>query len=203
MNIEIIYFGFPFWRAEVSRLALHLGNIPFTNTHVTRQQFLEQKQNGLYPFGQLPIMIVDGHVIAQTGAMARFCGKLSNLYPTDPIQAARVDQFLDGANDLTVAMGPSMWTKDPDEKRQKRKEAVDTIIPKWFSNFERLVVGPYCTETFSIADLAMWRLLGWFSEGTLDQVPTDILSAYPKLQHLYQTIGGMPQVQEWMQQYQR
>ena len=26
-NIKIYYFDFPFWRAEVSRLALHLGNV--------------------------------------------------------------------------------------------------------------------------------------------------------------------------------
>ena len=28
-NIKIYYFDFPFWRAEVSRLALHLGNVSY------------------------------------------------------------------------------------------------------------------------------------------------------------------------------
>ena len=28
-NIKLRYFDFPFWRAEVSRLALHLGNVSY------------------------------------------------------------------------------------------------------------------------------------------------------------------------------
>merc|ERR1712203_1176091 len=30
-NIKLYYGEFPFWRAEVSRLALHLGKVPFEN----------------------------------------------------------------------------------------------------------------------------------------------------------------------------
>ena len=202
MNIEIIYFPFPFWRAEVSRIALYLGDIPFTNTQINRTQFQKLKKERALPFGQVPIMIVDGITVAQTGAIARYCGKLANLYPLDPLESARVDQFIDGANDLTVAMWPSIWIQDPKRRHQKRKVAVDEIIPKWFSFFEKSIIGPYCTENFTIADLAMWRLLGWFSEGVLDQVPRDILDSYPKLKELYKTVGSNPKIQDWMKQYQ-
>jgi prostaglandin-H2 D-isomerase / glutathione transferase len=201
LKIEIIYFPFPFWRAEVSRLALYLGDIPFTNTHINRERFIQMRKEGILPFGQVPIMIVDGQTIAQTSAIARYCGKLSNLYPTDPLEAARVDQFIDAANDLTVAMWPSIWIKDPERRKAKRKDAVENIIPKWFQNFETLVVGPYCTTRFTIADLAMWRLLGWFSEGTLDRVPTDILLDYPKLNALYTKVEHNPKIQDWMRKY--
>jgi prostaglandin-H2 D-isomerase / glutathione transferase len=201
MNIEIIYFPFPFWRAEVSRLALHLSGIPFTNTHINKKTFLQMREEGLLPFGQVPIMIVNGTTIAQTGAIARYCGKLSGLYPTDPIEAALVDQFIDGASDLTKAMWPSIWIKDPERRYKKRKEAVDVIIPKWFGFFETLIDSPYCIKSFSIADLALWRLLGWFSEGQLDQVPTDILKGYPKLTMLYTTVGSKPEIKDWMKTY--
>ena len=69
--------------------------------------------------------------------------------------------------------------------------------------FEKSITGPYCTECFTIADLAMWRLLGWFSEGTLDQVPLDILDSYPKLKVLYRTVGSKPRIQDWMKQYRK
>ena len=85
-------------------------------------------------------MIVDGITVAQTGAIARYCGKLANLYPLDPIEAARVDQFIDGTNDLTVAMWPSIWIKDPERRHRKRKTAVELIIPKWFTFFEKLII---------------------------------------------------------------
>ena len=203
MNIEIVYFPSPFWRAEVSRIALHLGNIPFINTQINREQFQKLKKEEALPFGQVPIMIVDGITIAQTGAIARYCGKLVNLYPSEPLEAAKVDQFIDGANDLTVAMWPSIWIKNPERRHQKRKEAVDLIIPKWFSFFEKSITGPYCTENFTIADLAMWRLLGWFAEGKLDQVPQDILNSYPKLKELYRIVGSNSRIQDWMKQYEK
>ena len=202
MNIEIIYFSFPFWRAEVSRIALHLGDIPFINTQISREQFQKLKKEEALPFGQVPIMIVDGITVAQTGAIARYCGKLASLYPLDPLEAARVDQFIEGANDLTVAMWPSIWIKDAERRQAKRKEAVNVIIPKWFHFFEKSIIGPYCTESFTIADIAMWRILGWFCEGILDQVPRDILDSYPKLKVLYKTVGANSKIQDWMKQYQ-
>ena len=36
---------------------------------------------GVSPFGQAPLLEVDGKPIAQTGAIARYCGKLSGHYP--------------------------------------------------------------------------------------------------------------------------
>ena len=48
-------------------------------------------------------MIVDDVSIAQTGAIARFCGKLSGLYPeNDSLEAAKIDQFIDFVTDLNV-----------------------------------------------------------------------------------------------------
>ena len=38
-------------------------------------------ETGVSPFGQAPLLEVDGKPIAQTGAIARYCGKLSGHYP--------------------------------------------------------------------------------------------------------------------------
>ena len=42
------------------------------------------------PFHQLPVLEINGKIVGQTGAIARFCGKLSNLYPKDDFFAAKV-----------------------------------------------------------------------------------------------------------------
>ena len=34
-------------------------------------------------------MIVDGITIAQTGPITRYCGKLTKLYPSEPLEAAK------------------------------------------------------------------------------------------------------------------
>ena len=59
MNLSLIYFDFPFWRAEVSRIALHIGNIEFNDLRISREEFIRVKVSGkldngiIIPFHQL------------------------------------------------------------------------------------------------------------------------------------------------------
>ena len=86
-----------------------LGRVEFKNKKVTGEQFQRVKENGhlddgtIIPFHQFLCLIVDGVSIVQTGGIARFCGKLSNMYPrTNDILAAQIDQYLDVATGITV-----------------------------------------------------------------------------------------------------
>ena len=76
-------------------------------------------------------------------------------------------------------------------------------MPKWFQYLENLnnqndqsvfFVGKYLT----IADLAIWRLLGWLTSGLLDGVPMNILEPYERLKKLREEICNHPKVNEWM-----
>merc|ERR1712130_621505 len=99
-NIKLYYGEFPFWRAEVSRLALHLGKVPFEN--VTSMNLQALRESGKATLGQMPILEVDGKTCVQTGAIARYCGKQSGLYPRDDDwAAAKIDEIIDTATDIT------------------------------------------------------------------------------------------------------
>ena len=39
MDITLIYFDFPFWRAEVSRIALFMGGIEFNDRRINSEEF--------------------------------------------------------------------------------------------------------------------------------------------------------------------
>jgi hypothetical protein len=43
MRISIIYFNFPFWRAEVSRIALHIGKIKYDDIRIDRDEFMRAR----------------------------------------------------------------------------------------------------------------------------------------------------------------
>ena len=105
MNLSLIYFDFPFWRAEVSRISLNIGKIKFNDIRVDREEFMRARSSGklddgtIIPFNQLPCLKVNDESFAQTAGIARFCGKLSGLYPKDnDIVAAKIDQFLELIN---------------------------------------------------------------------------------------------------------
>ena len=56
LKITLTYFDFPFWRAEASRLALHIGGVEFTDHRPGREEFMQLKTGGDLPYGQLPVL---------------------------------------------------------------------------------------------------------------------------------------------------
>ena len=129
MKLTLVYPNVPFWRAEVSRLALHLGKVPFENRQPAWSEFTQLRDSGALPFNQLPILIADGETIAQTGAIARYCGKLSGLYPkNNDLLAAQIDQVLDLATDITVLVSTTAnavtGRMDNDQEKIRKRKAL-------------------------------------------------------------------------------
>ena len=156
------------------------------------------------PFKQLPVLDVDGKIIAQTGAIARFCGKLSGLYPkNNDFEAAQIDQIIDAAQDINYLVTLSGRDKERERLELARKILATKHLPKWFQFLENLLLENKDSNFFvgnkiSIADLAIWRLLGWLSSGLLDGVPGNILEPYEKLNKLREEVYKHPKVNEWM-----
>ena len=46
MNLSFIYFNFPFLKAEVNRVALHIGNIKYNEIWVTHDELIRAKDPG-------------------------------------------------------------------------------------------------------------------------------------------------------------
>ena len=124
--------------------------------------------------GQLPILNVDGAVLSQSIAIARFCGALARMYPNESWQAAQVDEIFDVVNELTYSISPSVRERDPERKRKMRHDIATVGILKAFGFLERQLkqnnpkyfVGSHLT----IGDLVVWRVYGWFDSEILDGV---------------------------------
>ena len=210
MEITLYYFKIPFWRAEVTRLALFIGDIPFKDYRFESQDTDLLKKDGklpngqIAPFKQLPVLDVDGKIFAQTGAIARFCGKLSGLYPKNKdLEAAQIDQIIEAAQDINYLVTLSGRDKEKDRLELARKILATKHLPKWFQFLEDLLEKNqesnfFIGKNISIADLAIWRLLGWLSSGLLDGVPTNILEPYKKIKVMREEVYKHPKVNEWM-----
>ena len=205
--IKIYYSHTPFWRAEVLRVSLFIKDIPFEDIRVSREEFVHLIKTGFLPngkkapFHQLPVIEAEGKIIGQTGAIARYCGKASNLYADDNLKAAKIDQIIDAATDITNLVSPTIREKNLDKKMEDRKLLVNKLLPRWFRYLENLLSEDESTwfvEKMSIADLAIWRLLGWLTSGIIDGIPTSIIDDFPKLKNVHHQVHTHPKVQEWM-----
>ncbi len=209
MKIRFIYVDAPFWRAEIGRIALHMGAIDFEDTRIPRDEFLRSKDTGklddgtLIPFRQIPCLNVDGQSINQTGGISRFCGKLSGLYPTDnAIDAALIDQVVDMATDITVLLGPSSNEQDEGQKKSMREALAQGPLSRKISFLEELLQasknGWFVGEQISIADIAIWRLMGWLTSGIIDYLPKTLLAPFPKVRRVCVNVEKHPKVMDWI-----
>ena len=209
MDLKVYYSHTPFWRAEVLRVSLFIGNISFEDVRISREEFREviltgKLRNGMsVPFHQLPVLEIDGKIVGQTGAIARFCGKLSGLYPKNDLLAAKVDQIIDTATDITNLVSPTVREKNEIIKKDTRKKLTNKLLPRWFTYLENILEKEkesiwFVDNKISIADIAIWRLLGWLKSGMLDGIPTNICDTYTKLNNVHAEVHKHPKVQEWM-----
>ena len=128
MELKFIDEDMPFWRAEVGRLSLFLGDINFLVSSTNVQQSHEER-------------ILARQELVK-GALGRKLTILENCLP----------------------------------------EGSKYIVLK----------------NMSIADIAIWRLIGWLSSGILDGVPIGILEKYPKITGICLAVDHNPKVQEWI-----
>lgn len=207
MELKIIYFNFPFWRAEVARIPLYISNTKFEDKRITSEEFSYIKENGkmtdgtIIPFSQLPVLVIDGQSIAQTGAIARICGKISGFYPDSLVEAGKVDQIIDTATDINMLMRPSMREQDPDKKKLMRQELSKNDLPKYFGFLENLLKDEkiwFAENRMTIADIAIWRLMGWLKSGVIDDIPQDITDDFNKLNRVYNEVNNNTDIKRWV-----
>ena len=209
MNVTLIYLDYPFWRIELARIPLFIGGISFNDKRITLEEFRSAKETGFLkdgtklPFHQIPCLVVDGVPIAQTGAIARFCGKLSGLYPSeDSISCALIDQFIDFVTDLTnLVYIPSNSPLTEDEKIQHRrilaegelKRKLDMLEDNISAN-QTWIVG----KEMTIADIAIWRGIGWLASDLVAGIPQPYFVNYPKITKIFKNVDNQPKICEWV-----
>ena len=200
MKITLIYFNFPFWRAEISRISLYSYNIDFYDKRITSKEFKSVKEKGtlhdgtIIPFHQLPCLKVDNITIAQTGAISRFCGKLANLYPKENnLIAAKIDQFIDILTDITtIITSTEVERRDAtflDEVHRKL-----FILNKSIDEKHDYIVNNY----FSIADIAIWSFVCWLTGGNIASVPKDIAKNYTNIINICRKVDNRDIVNNWV-----
>ena len=195
--IKLVYFDFNFWRFDILRLSLGYSKIPYKCQRIKRQDWPKVKKN--FPFGQLPIMVIDGKEYAHTHSIARFCALKSNLYANDEFKAIVIDQVLDWSNEITNKIAPSiraaMREKNLEKSKKLRKEFIDNDLLLWFSFLEKLFdkysnKKVFFNDQFSIADITVWRMILWFSSGKLEQIDQNFIKKFPLLENFFKEINN-------------
>lgn len=175
-KLKLSYFDFDGGRGEAVRLALTMGKLPFEDDRLSREGFVARRSE--MPYGALPVLFVDGKPLAQSNAICRYVGKLTDMYPSDPWQAALCDEILDTVEEVTMHIGATMSLDDA-QKRDRRLKLVTETLPPLLGGLEnRLQSGGgdfFVMHSLSVADLKCSDTMGWLRSGMIDHIAKDFV----------------------------
>lgn len=198
-QLKLTYFDLHGGRAEPARLAMAIGGVAFEDHRLTFPEFAEVRKTT--PFGQVPVLHVDGVQVTQCDAILRYVGKIAGLYPTDPFQALLCDEVTCVVEDASVKMGPSSRMTG-DEQKQARTALVNGSMPvylAWLQNQLLAHGGQYFADNrLTVADLKVFVDVRSLNSGRLDHVPTDLVEKVaPLLNAHLQRIAQTPAVVQY------
>jgi len=133
-KITLTYFDAP-GRAEITRLIFAYAGREFEDKRIDFATF--QKMKPELPFGQLPVLEVEGKgTLCQSMAIARAMAGRNNLVGSTPMHAAEADEAVDALCDIQSKCFGVYLAQDPAVKKEKRDEALKAITPM-FANLEK------------------------------------------------------------------
>lgn len=181
-KLVLTYFDFDGGRGEAARLVMHLGGIAFEDKRIPGKDWPAQRDQT--PFQAMPVLEVDGKVIAQSNTINRYVGKLAGLYPKDDWQAALVDEVMDAVEDVSTRISNTMPLESA-AKKQAREALASGPIPRYLQQIEaRLKAGGgewFVENRLTVADIKCFVWVRWLKSGALDHVPADIVDQHAPL----------------------
>ncbi|KAE9354996.1 hypothetical protein PR003_g3079 [Phytophthora rubi] len=199
-KLKLTYMPHP-GRGEYIRLAVFIGGVEFEDERISREELANHIPS--LPFDQLPVLEVDGEVIAQSLVILRYAGTLSSLYPaTDAVVAYRIDELFAILDDMSnfPLWGASFREKDTEKQLAMRAELASGMMTKTLGFPESRIIknkGPYAAgPTLTVADFAIYGVLLGFKKGTFG-IPTTIADSYTNMQRVFEQVKEHPKVIEW------
>lgn len=187
---KLTYFDIDGGRAEHVRIAFHAAGIEFEDHRIGFEEFGELRSK--LRFNAVPILDIDGEQVAQSNAMSRYAAKKANLYPADDLQALYCDEVLEAMEDLTWHVTKSFGLEG-DALKKAREELVAGPATTFIRGLDDLLTrggGTYfVNDQLSIADIKVYIQVTWFTNGSLDHIPQDIVAKLaPNLMEHHQRI---------------
>jgi len=149
-----------------ARWALEEARLPYRTRLLEQGDQDKPEYRALQPFGQVPILEEDGHVLFESGAIVPYIGERSEaLLPKDPTARARATQWLMAALNsiepslMNVALIDLFYAKE-EWAKLRRPGAVEFVQKRLSALSKALGEKPFLDgDRFTAGDLMMTTVL--------------------------------------------
>ncbi|OXU20371.1 hypothetical protein TSAR_005884 [Trichomalopsis sarcophagae] len=194
-SYKVTYFNIK-GLAEPIRFLLNHGGVDFVDERMNEEDWKRIKPTT--PFGQVPILEVDGKKINQSTAICRYLAKQFGLTGKDDWENLEIDATVDTINDMRVKITSPHYEKVAEAKAQKIEQAKQ-VVPFILERLEEQVKrngGHFVGGKLTWADLYFVSLLDMFNFRSGEG---DILKNKPHLKALEQKVLQLPNIKAWVE----
>nr|QGW08828.1 glutathione S-transferases [Sitobion avenae] len=182
-------------RAEQIRFLLSYLNVDFEDVRIEHEQWPAIKPT--MPFGQLPVLEIDGKTFNQSTAICRYLAKKAGLAGDDEWESLLVDIAVDNIYEIRQVIMNYYHEPNEEIKSKLRDPIVNYSIPFYFDRFEKIVSengGYFVNGKLSWPDLYFVSILDhmkWV-------IDVDLVDGRPHLTALKHKVLAIPQIKSWI-----
>lgn len=180
-------------RAEVPRYLFALGNIDYEDIRLTQEKWKNSKS--MSPFGQLPMLEVDGQKLCQSNTIARFIAERTGHAGKSDLEKARANMIVDCAEDMVKPFITIFFCTDEALKAELQKKWDEEQKDQFLHYFEKFLEENKCGylvgDSLTWADLTLVNALSWMPD--LD------LTEYKLIKALIDRVNNEPAIAAWIE----
>jgi len=195
VNYKITYFGAR-GRAETARQILSYAGVPFEDNRIDFAQWGSLKQN--MPFGQIPILEVDGKMLAQSATINRYLARQFGLAGSNDWEAAKIDELNDGLVDTMANIRPWFQEKDPEKKKllwaQLETDHFKPMLERYNKFLAANGTGYFVGSKISWFDITFAETISNWQEKS-----PSLVQPYPALIEFANKIRSNPNLKKWIE----
>ncbi|CAF4878564.1 unnamed protein product [Pieris macdunnoughi] len=195
-NVVLYYFPFK-GLGEGLRMLLSYGGQKFEDHRVPKDQWPEFKPKT--PFGQMPVLEINGKKYSQTLAMSRYLGRKYGIAGDNLEESFEIDQNMDFFTDIRLKASTVMLEQDPDIKQKIKDDLEKNYYPVALKKLDEIIGknnGHIANGKLSWGDFVIAGVYDAM-KNLLLQMP-DLDEKYPNLTKLRENVVSLPKVKEYV-----
>ncbi|XP_046969313.1 glutathione S-transferase 2-like [Vanessa cardui] len=180
---------------ESARLLLAYGGQEFEDNRVTMEDWPAFKPST--PFGQMPVLEIDGKKYAQSMAIARYLGRKFGLSGDDIEMDFEIDQNIEFVNDIRAKAASVHYEPDEAAKEKKHEDFAKNVYPFLISKLDEMIKknkGHIAAGKLTWADFVFAGMFDYLK--AMLRMP-DLEQKYPSFKQVIDAVYANPKVKAY------
>ncbi|XP_013195571.2 glutathione S-transferase 2 [Amyelois transitella] len=194
-KVEFYYFPVKALGESV-RLLLAYGGQEFEDNRIPADKWPEFKPKT--PFGQMPLLVINGKQYAQSTAISRYLGRKYGIAGADVEEDFEIDQNVELLHDLRAKAAQVQYEDDAAIKAKKHEKYTREVYPNLLKKLDEIIRknnGHLAAGKLTWADFMFAGMYDYVK--TMMQAP-DLDEKFPSFKKLEQTVLNLPKVKEYV-----